>query len=97
MEDIKRLAYLKILHYALIDIRSLSYKHNYSPFKPWTWPESVRKAERINKISDAFHNLPLLIEDDRFDEESFWRELSTILPDKIEYLREEYEEILSSQ
>jgi hypothetical protein len=96
MKEIKRFAYLRILYYALLEIRSLSYMHNYNLFKPWTWLRSIRKVERINKISDALHNLPILIEDDRFDEELFWRDLSLILPDRVEYLREEYEETLNA-
>jgi len=55
-------AYFYLSYIVLVDIRSHSYT------------SSAMSTKFINDISDAFHNLPLVLSDDpkKFDEKLFW-------------------------
>ena len=68
-------AYLHLMYRAFVEIRAQSV----SPFTLWnpsTWRKNGKLLWRINRLSNAMHNLPFDIKSNNiaeFDEEVFWR------------------------
>ncbi|MFC4777329.1 hypothetical protein ACFO9Q_11095 [Paenibacillus sp. GCM10023252] len=88
MNEKERRAYLKLLHYGLIEIRHLSSQKSLFHF--------IKNRKKINNLSDVLHNLPILLHSDRFDEKLIWNQLIDTVPEYIEYFREVYEDELSA-
>ena len=93
MDDKRKDAYLHLMYRAFVEIRlssALYIEMRSNWWNPFKWNKYYKFIRKINRLSDAFHNLPLLLKSDNndFDEESFWRHLDSY---EKNYVFHEYE------
>ncbi|WP_217592956.1 hypothetical protein [Cohnella sp. GbtcB17] len=90
MGEKRKKSYVKVMFYVLLDIRNMSTLDSINSL-------GLRsRMSEINKLADAFHNLPDLIYSNQFDENLFWEQLKMICPNKVENYRRVFESALNA-
>lgn len=98
MESKKKDAYLHLMYRAFVEVRLYSAMYHQiksSWWNPFRWTKFYRYLRQINRLADAFHNLPLYLKSDStdFDEESFWNYLESYEKQYVTYEKESYKSI----
>ncbi len=98
MEDKKKDAYLHLMYRAFVEVRLYSamyYEIKARWWNPFRWIKIYKYVRQINRLANAFHNLPLYLKSDNadFDEDSFWHDLETYEKKYVPYEKESYRSI----
>jgi hypothetical protein len=77
MEEKIANAYLHMLYKCLVEIRSISvFRRKW--WNPFTWGKQNKYFYLINRLSNAFHNIPYNLKtdnSDKIDEDYFWKQI----------------------
>lgn len=77
MNENEKDAYLHLMYRAFVEIRNISV-FPFSWWKPCSWGKRNRYLWRINRLADAFHNLPFDLKTENIseiDKNSHWKRI----------------------
>jgi hypothetical protein len=97
MESIKNDAYLHMIYRARVEIRLYS-AVQFRWWNPFSWNKPAKYLNMINRLSDLFHNLPILLKSDRsqeFDENIFWQQVTKYESKYIGSVKDSYRSIFN--
>ena len=92
METNRKQPYLDLLAHMILDIRSSTGPNQRLKWwSPRWWVRIWRASRRNFFLADGFHNLPYYLARDSFQEDIFWNEVKSCVPEDYDRYKSQFE------